>query len=52
MFNRDLCIVKWCRLCDRVSRPLGGIDFNNVIYNFVEGHSLFDSSSAFKGLPF
>ena len=48
----SLGIVKWCRLCDRVSRPVGGgVDFNNVIYNFVEGHSLFDSSSAFKGLP-
>ena len=44
MFNRDLgivkwgrlcdrvSIVKWCRLCDRVSRPEGGgVDFNNVI---------------------
>ena len=28
-----------------------GVDFNNVIQNFVEGHSLFDSSSPFKGLP-
>ena len=26
-------------------------DFNNVIYDFVEGHSLFDNSSKFKGLP-
>ena len=26
MFNRDLGIVKWCRLCDRVSsRPVGGL---------------------------
>ena len=23
----------------------------NVIYDFVEGHSLFDNSSAFKSLP-
>ena len=50
MFNRDLGIVK---LCDSVSRPVGGggggVDFNDVIYNFVEGHSLFDSSSGFKG---
>ena len=43
MFNGDLgivkwcrlcdrvSIVKWCRLCDRVSRPVGGgVDFNNV----------------------
>ena len=56
MFNRYLGIVKWCRLCDHVSRSVGGgggVDFNNVIYNFLEGHSLFDSSSsAFKGLPF
>ena len=52
MFNCDLGIVKWCRLCDRLSRPVGGgVDFNNVIWNFIEGHSLFDSSSAFKGLP-
>ena len=25
MYNRDLGIVKWCRLCDRVSRPVGGL---------------------------
>ena len=25
VFNRDLGIVKWCRLCDRVSRPVGGL---------------------------
>ena len=33
VFNRDLGIVKSCRLCDRVSRPVGGggVDFNNVI---------------------
>ena len=34
MFNRDLGILKWCRLCDRVSRPVGGgggVDLNNVI---------------------
>ena len=30
MFNRDLGIVKLCRLCDPVSRPVG-VDFNNVI---------------------
>ena len=30
VFNRDLGIVKWCRLCDRVSRPRG-VDFNHVI---------------------
>ena len=31
VFNRDLGIVKWWRLCDRVSRPAGGVDLNNVI---------------------
>ena len=31
VFNRDLGIVKWCRLCDRVSRTVWGVDFNNVI---------------------
>ena len=41
MFNRDIGIVKWCRLCDRVSRPVGG----------SISMMLFDSSSAFKGLP-
>ena len=25
MFNRDLGIVKWCRLCDRVSMHVGGV---------------------------
>ena len=25
VFNHDLGIVKWCRLCDRVSRPVGGL---------------------------
>ena len=25
VFNRDLGIVKWCRLCDRVSRSVGGL---------------------------
>ena len=45
MFNRDLGIVKWCRqLCDRVSRPVGGL-VSIMLF------SLFDSSSAFKGLP-
>ena len=25
MFNRDLGTMYWCRLCDRVSRPEGGL---------------------------
>ena len=25
VFNRDLGTMQWCRLCDRVSRPEGGL---------------------------
>ena len=25
VFNRNLGTVSWCRLCDRVSRPVGGL---------------------------
>ena len=55
MCNRDLGTVSWCRLCDSV-RPVGGggggggergVDFNNVILDFIEGHQWFDYSSAF-----
>ena len=48
MCNRDLGTVSWCRLCDSV-RPVGGggVDFNNAILDFVEGHQWFDYSSAF-----
>ena len=30
----------------------GGVDLNNVIYNFVEGCGLFNNTSSFKGWPF
>ena len=39
------------RVRERVSRPGGGGDLNNVVYNFVEGSGLFDNAPSFEGWP-